>query len=409
MGEVGSGLDPEGRAILPASAHRGSNQSGMRAFNERLALSLVRRHGGIAKSEIARMTGLSAQTVSVIMRSLERDGLVVRGEPVRGKVGQPIVPLSLNPDGAYFMGLKIGRRSADFVLVDFCGNIHFTANETYAYPVPARILAIADSAIASCRKMLGAKFSRIAGLGVAMPHQLWNWAEEVGAPAEEIGLWRGFDIRSALAADHPWPIYIQNDATAACGAELALGAGIGAQDFVYFYVGTFAGGGVVLNGSLYAGRFGNAGALGSMPVIDQAGKPVQLIDLASLAALERLLNRAGIDSGPMWTTPPDWSGFADPAETWIAQAARALAQAIVAAVSVIDFEAVVIDGGFPADIRTRLVAATQSEIGNFDLQGIVPPSIKPGTIGPISRALGGACLPLFDRYLIDQNMLMRES
>ncbi len=64
----------------------------------------------------------------------------------------------------------------------------------------------------------------------------------------------------------PWPVYLQNDATAACGAELAFGAGPRKQDFIYFYVGTFVGGGVVLNGSLYTGHTGNAGALGSMPV-----------------------------------------------------------------------------------------------------------------------------------------------
>ena len=55
---------------------RGSNQAGMRAHNERLVLSLVRRHGALAKSDIARITGLSAQTVSVIMRALESDGLL---------------------------------------------------------------------------------------------------------------------------------------------------------------------------------------------------------------------------------------------------------------------------------------------------------------------------------------------
>lgn len=50
---------------------RGSNQSGMRAYNERLVLSLVRQQGALAKTDIARITGLSAQTVSVIMRALE--------------------------------------------------------------------------------------------------------------------------------------------------------------------------------------------------------------------------------------------------------------------------------------------------------------------------------------------------
>ena len=79
---------------IPGRAQRGTNQAGMRAYNERLVLTLVRRHKALAKSEIARMTGLSAQTVSVIMRQLEADELLIRGEPQRGRVGQPSVPLS---------------------------------------------------------------------------------------------------------------------------------------------------------------------------------------------------------------------------------------------------------------------------------------------------------------------------
>ena len=62
---------------------RGSNQASLRAYNERLVLSLVRRQGGLAKADIARATGLSAQTVSVIMRGLEADGLLVRGTPIK--------------------------------------------------------------------------------------------------------------------------------------------------------------------------------------------------------------------------------------------------------------------------------------------------------------------------------------
>jgi CRP-like cAMP-binding protein len=92
----------------PSSLNAGSNQSGLSAYNQRLVLSLVYTHGNLAKTDIARMTGLSAQTGSVIMRELEAEDLIVKGEPIRGKVGQPSVPLSINPDGAFFIGLKVG-------------------------------------------------------------------------------------------------------------------------------------------------------------------------------------------------------------------------------------------------------------------------------------------------------------
>ena len=108
----------------------------MRDYNERLVLSLVRRHGSLSKTEIARLTKLSAQTVSVIMRELEEEGLLLRNEPVRGKIGQPSIPMSLNPEGAFFLGLKIGRRSAELVLIDFLGNVRAMLQLSYRYPAP---------------------------------------------------------------------------------------------------------------------------------------------------------------------------------------------------------------------------------------------------------------------------------
>jgi predicted NBD/HSP70 family sugar kinase len=394
--------------IALAPGHRGSNQSGMRAYNERLVLTLVRRHGGISKSEIARLTGLSNQTVSVIMRQLEADGLLVRGEPMRGKVGQPSVPLSLNPRGAWFMGLKIGRRSADFVVVDFLGNIVRQTSRTYAWPLPEETVAFAAAEIALTRQMLGAEATRIAGLGIAMPFELWAWAEEVDAPAAEMDRWHSFDVGAAIQAVCPCPVYVQNDATAACGAELAFGTNPHRQDFIYFYIGTFVGGGVVLNGSLYTGRTGNAGALGSMPVPGGKGISEQLIDQASLVVLERRLKAHGVDPSPLWTAGSDWSSFEKHTHAWLETAARGLAHAIIAAASVIDFEAAMIDGGFPAHIRARLVERVSGEIMRIDSQGIAVPKLEEGAIGPVARALGGASLPLFERFLIDQNTLMRD-
>jgi predicted NBD/HSP70 family sugar kinase len=255
---------------------------------------------------------------------------------------------------------------------------------------------------------LGDRSRRIAGLGVAMPFELWNWADEAGAPADAMEVWRSLDLRVSFAEFCPWPIYVQNDATAACGAELAFGTHPLPQDFVYFYVGTLIGGGVVLNGSLYPGRTGNAGAFGSMPVPGPAGTGVQLIDIASLVVLERRLRADGIDTSALWRESGDWSRFEAQAEEWLAQAARGLAHAIVAACSTIDFGIAIIDGGFPAHIRENLIPEVEREVALLDTQGIAVPRLAAGTLGPIARALGGASLPLFDRYLIDQNVSMRE-
>ncbi len=393
------------RALDSPPVQRGTNQAGMRAQNERLVLSLVRRRGPLAKTAIARLTGLSAQTVSVIMRKLESDRLLRRCEPQRGRVGQPSVPMALDPEGAFFLGVKIGRRSLDVAVVDFAGEVRRVASESYAFPTPRdavrRTLAGARAAAAA----LGADAARIAGLGVAIPFALWDWAEEAGAPADELAAWLDADIRAELAAELPYPVYLRNDATAACGAELAFGAGSELRDFLYFYVGAFIGGGLVLNGGLHAGRTGNAAALGSMLVQDAAGRLAQLIDIASLATLERRLGAAGRPTTGLYDPDADWSAFEPLLSDWIETAASGIAQATVAASAVLDLEATLIDGSFPQSVQARLIDATAARIAEFDLSGMEPPALRGGALGPIARALGGASLPLFDRYLIDRHAL----
>ncbi|MDF1606573.1 ROK family transcriptional regulator [Hoeflea sp. YIM 152468] len=383
---------------------RGSNQSGLRAYNQRLVLSLVYAHGNLAKTDIARMTGLSAQTGSVIMRELEAEDLLVKGEPIRGKVGQPSVPLSINPDGAFFFGLKVGRRSAELILVNFLGQAQATLRKSYPWPTPQLIVAFVQNGIEEMLQALPKKLrERVAGLGIATPFRLWDWTEQAGAPREAMDLWRGCDLRAELAEACDMPVYLQNDATAACAAELVFGNHPGLNDYLYLYIGTFVGGGVVLNGSVYSGRTGNAGALGPLPVTGPDGTPVQLLDRASIMLLERMLKAAGRDPSPLWNNPDSWVGFEDLAEEWISIVARGLAQAIVSAASLIDFEHAIIDGGLPGEIREKIVETTRREVSGYDLRGLEVPKILAGTVGPLARALGATTLPLFDKYLIDRN------
>jgi predicted NBD/HSP70 family sugar kinase len=314
------------------------------------------------------------------------------------------VPLSINPDGAFFIGLKVGRRSAELILINFLGEPKTTLRKSYPWPTPPQIIEFVREGIEQIIQGLPAAWrDRVAGLGIATPFQLWDWTEQAGAPREEMDLWRDCDLRAELASFSNMPVYLQNDATAACAAELVFGQHSGLTDYLYFYIGTFVGGGVVLNGSVYSGRTGNAGALGPLPVTGPDGKPVQLIDRASIMLLERMLRASGQDPSPLWNSPDHWSGFEALADEWVGIVARGLAQAIVSAASIIDFEHVIIDGGIPADVREKLVAATRAEVQNYDVRGLEVPTILPGTVGHLARALGAASLPLFDKYLIDRN------
>ena len=72
----------------------------------------------------------------------------------------------------------------------------------------------------------------------------------------------------------------------------------------------------------------------------------------------------------------------------------------------IDIEAVLIDGSFPAGSAARACSPRpERRCARSTSPGIEPPELRAGALGPIARALGGASLPLFDRYLVDQHAL----
>jgi len=232
---MAQGRAVQGEETTFDTAQRGSNQSGMRAFNERLVLSLIRQNGALPKAEIARRTGLSAQTVSVIFRALEADGLLLRGDPVRGKIGQPSVPFGLAAEGAFFFGLKVGRRTFDLVLTDFLGKVRHRARIGQAVPTPERVVAFAISAMGDLTlKLPPDQRARIAGLGIALPFQLWDWAEaqdphtqdpqrhdpkthraETQSPeAAALNSWKNRDIGAEIAQHCDFPVFTCNDASA---------------------------------------------------------------------------------------------------------------------------------------------------------------------------------------------------
>lgn len=380
----------------------GSNQSGMRERNERLVLTILRRQGALPKAEIARKTGLSAQTVSVIMRALERDGLLISGEKVRGKVGQPSVPMGLAPQGAFFFGLKVGRRSAELTLVNFIGQNIAHLIETYSYPTPELTLNFVTNGVATLLERLPANArSRVAGMGIAMPFFLWEWARVIGVEPEKMAAWEGFDLRAHVAEHFAFPVYLGNDATCACGAELTFGTIEKPDDFLYIYVGYFIGGGVAMNGSLVTGRFGNTGAIGPFLVTSDNGGLHQLVDLASLAGLERKLEARTGDASDIITQRDDWQISEDVLEDWLSEAVPALAQLIIGAVAVIDFPAIVVDGNMPASLRSLIVERLTKALPDFPLSGLIVPDIIAGSLGPSARPLGAASLPLSKRFLLD--------
>ncbi|KAA9009999.1 ROK family transcriptional regulator [Histidinibacterium aquaticum] len=392
------GWDPNGNGLSVS----GTNQTEMRERNERLVLTLLRRRGGLAKAEIARLTGLSAQTAARIISALEHDGLIVRGEPKRGRVGQPSIPMSLNPEGAFFQGLKVGRRSVELVLIDFLGRIVDREKRVYAYPDFEAVLDFAATKCAEVVARLGPdRRERVSGLGIAIPFHLWSWAPKIGVSPELMVDWKSRNIHEELSGRIDLPIFLQNDATSACSAELVFGQTDLPANFTCFYLAFFIGGGLVLRGSLFTGSSGNAAGFGPLLVPDLEGRTRPLIDLASLATLETRMIEAGLDASQLWQSPADWDVPDQILEEWLAEAANALAYAIRSTQSTLDVEAILLDGWLPRDVLADLAERVRRDVDAIDMTGMTRPHIQMGTVGPDARPLGAASLPLTARYLIE--------
>ena len=320
---------------------RGSSQGGLRQYNERVVLQAIRLNGSLPGAEIARVTQLTAQTVSMITKRLLEDELLVKGEPQRGKVGQPSVPLALNPDGAFAVGIKVGRRSMDLLLVDFTGAVRERWSRDYRYPDPDLLRAEIAQRLGDLRRKLSpARRARVHGVGIAAPLSLGGWQQLLGFPQRVAEQWNRIDLRAEVARLTEMPVELIKDTAAACVAELVAGRGRSVKSFLYVFVDTFIGGGLVLDSHLRAGASGNAGAVGSLPLglprARRDGAPPQLLSVASLLNLEQLYAQAGLDSGATTDARALQSPWRAHTERWLARSGAAIAQAVHGAACLLD-------------------------------------------------------------------------
>ena len=386
---------------LVRSISTGLSQRGVRDHNERLLLSLIQRHGGQPASDLAKRAGLSPPTVSSILRRLEMEGIVIRGEPVRGKVGKPSTPMLIHSDGAFSFGLKIGRRSAELALIDLGGAMRHERSTTYSRPLPDTVFAFLQEGISEITAQLTSdQKKRVCGLGVAVSFEIWNRSEQANVDRAEYPEWQSVDLCQALHGQTGLPVSILNDATAACQAEHTFGRGKEFQDYAYFFIGAYIGGGIVLDNAVYEGRQGNAGALGSLHSIGPNGESMQLVDMASIRQLETRLNEVDIDPRQLWVDPESWTRLTRYVDPWVGQTAQELAKAAMSVCSVIDFEAILIDGAFPSEIRNQLVERVRRYVRTQDTRGLISPRIEAGSIGAKARAIGAATRPIGSQFLL---------
>jgi predicted NBD/HSP70 family sugar kinase len=385
----------------------------MRQYNERVVLQAIRLHGSLPKADLARLTHLSTQTVSLIIDRLHADGLVTKQAAVRGKVGQPSVPMALNPDGAFSIGIKIGRRNCDTLLLDFTGQVRERASLSYDFPDPQVLFAHLQQQLSGITKRLGPKLAeRITGVGIAAPLSLGGWHSLLGVSAARTHAWDTVDIAAQVQSMTSAPVQLVKDTAAACVAELVAGRGRSVKSFVYLFIDTFIGGGVVIDSQWRSGVQGNAGAIGSMPLHavgqnNTARPPAQVLSVASLYQLEQRFAASGLDPSACYDDRALSGDFAPHTHAWLQEAASAVALVVQNAACLLDMDAVIIDGSLGRRLLSALRQVLTASLQSYSWEGSSQPDVLLGAIGADARAMGGALLPLYSSFAPDRELFLK--
>jgi predicted NBD/HSP70 family sugar kinase/biotin operon repressor len=350
----------------------GLNQVSVRSYNERLVLSLLLQHQGMSRMELGQMTGLSAQTVSVIVRSLEQEGLIVQGEAQRGRMGPPTIPLSLNAEGAYSIGISIGYRKTEVVLIDFVGQVRKRLAFSYGQPSLIDIYAkLPDLVREVMTSMPDEHRDRIAGIGLAVPADVESWENSPQVPGRNF-----VGIENELTQLTGLEVLVQNDTTAATSAESLFGVAKEMNDYLYAFLGARLHQRLVLNHHVHSGRV-------ELPA---SGRAVGVL------SLERRLFAEGISVEGLWDPQGDWSEYQLYVAPWLDEAAEGIRLSVDEALRLVAVETVVVASSIPASVLEEL---------RLRLVPLLPDvSICISRIPAAAKAVGAASLPFSSRFTV---------
>jgi predicted NBD/HSP70 family sugar kinase len=313
--------------------------------------------------------------------------------------------LTLAPEGAYGIGVRLDRRSIETVLVDFAGQPINRRLHTMDLPAPGRAIDLVSRDIATLVGQLpAAARNRLVGVGVAAPYNLGAWLEKLDMPAASFRAWSDFDIGAALRQTTGLEVVAENDGTAAAVAELFYGHGRQIDDFLYLFIGPAIGGGVVLGGQYVRGASGNAGDVALMPVAPSrlasapapsSGKAFDiLLSRASVNALVRHLRFHGAEIAGL----ADLAGIAatmpDAVSEWVEDCVDALVAPLLSAVAILDVPAVIIDGDLDPAILDEIINWLRWRLNESMPEARTAPQLMRGSFGEDAGAIGAASLPL---------------
>ncbi|MFH8800367.1 ROK family protein [Streptomyces sp. NPDC017936] len=233
-----------------------------------------------------------------------------------------------------------------------------------------------------------------AAAGVAVPG-IVDETRGVAVYAANLG-WRDVPLRDLLGAELGIPVALGHDVRTGGLAEGRVGAGRGADRFLFVALGTGIAGAIGVGGRVEAGAHGSAGEIGHV-VVRPGGTPCPC---GQRGCLERFASAAAV--GEAWARAcgdPEAdaadcakavaSGDPNAVRVW-QQAVDALADGLVTALTLLDPRTLVIGGGLAEAGETLFTPLRNAVRQRITFQKL--PEIVPAALGDAAGCLGAGLL-----------------
>ncbi|MFE1294328.1 ROK family protein [Streptomyces sp. NPDC058731] len=229
-----------------------------------VVLRSVLEHGPVARSTIARLTGLSPASVTEYCARFAEAGLIREAEAPRrsGGVGRPHVPVDLDTGRFLVAGVHIAVPYTTVALLDLRGRVVLRREWKHEGTEPGRVLARAAEGLAALRAAVPGR--RTLGVGVAVG----GWVDrETGTVVEHPLLgWREVPVREVLGARTGLPVRVDGHARALVNAERLFGRARGAGSLLHLFVGNVVDAAFATHDEVHHGPRSAAGAIAHLPV-----------------------------------------------------------------------------------------------------------------------------------------------
>ncbi|MCP3443237.1 ROK family transcriptional regulator [Bradyrhizobium sp. CCGUVB14] len=324
----------------------------------RLVIERLLRDRAVSRAELSRSTGLSKQTISEVMRDLERDGWVREDGQIQGSVGRSAVTYALRPDAAFVLGIDLGGTKLHVALADLQGKIVAESIESTSSEGGAAVVAQIGRMQESLLQRASVPAQRLRGGVMGSPGIIDPASGSIVFAPNIPGL-DSLDVRAALRERLGIDVAIENDVNLAAIGEHWRGNSRKARSFAFIALGTGIGMGIFSDGYLVRGARGAAGEIAYLPLggdpYDSRGLRLGTLETAvgSVGIVERYLGLGGAPGGTVRDVF-DRLETDEAARIAIDEVSRTIASAILAVHSILDSEIIVMGGSIGARPELKL-------------------------------------------------------